>query len=168
MVQAHCNRRRLLRRGLEFHVCTINKSAHTKRLWKLIVCTSYIYIYIYVCVCVSVCVCEKVSSYFEYFKNLLYVFAIIRKPIRHYISAELPSPVALLSRQFKAIKRLCVLWDCRIHHDHTFADSSHLVKGIFLALPLISFSSVSISSFVNGVQTWRVSKDVKLIIWRTA
>ena len=27
----------------EFHVCTINKSAHTKKLWKLIVCTSYIY-----------------------------------------------------------------------------------------------------------------------------
>ena len=29
--QVHCSRRRLLRRGLEFHVCTINKSAHTKR-----------------------------------------------------------------------------------------------------------------------------------------
>ena len=28
--QVHCNRRRLLRRWLEFHVCTINKSAHTK------------------------------------------------------------------------------------------------------------------------------------------
>ena len=23
-------------RGLEFHVCTINKSAHTKKIWKLI------------------------------------------------------------------------------------------------------------------------------------
>ena len=29
--QVHCRRRRLLRRGLEFHVCTINKSAHTKK-----------------------------------------------------------------------------------------------------------------------------------------
>ena len=29
--QVHCNRRRLLRRGLEFHVCTINKSDHTKK-----------------------------------------------------------------------------------------------------------------------------------------
>ena len=29
--QLHCIRRRLLRRGLEFHVCTINKSAHTKK-----------------------------------------------------------------------------------------------------------------------------------------
>ena len=32
----HCSRRRLLRRGLEFHVCTINKSAHRKKVWKLI------------------------------------------------------------------------------------------------------------------------------------
>ena len=34
--QVHCSRRRLLRRGQEFHVCTINKSAHTKKVWKLI------------------------------------------------------------------------------------------------------------------------------------
>ena len=34
--QVHCNRRRLLRRGLEFHVRTINKSAHMKKVWKLI------------------------------------------------------------------------------------------------------------------------------------
>ena len=34
--QVHCSRRRLLWRGLEFHVCTINKSAHTKKVWKLI------------------------------------------------------------------------------------------------------------------------------------
>ena len=41
-VQVHCSWRRLLRRGLEFHVYTINKSAHTKKVWKLIVCTSYL------------------------------------------------------------------------------------------------------------------------------
>ena len=34
--QVHCRRRRLLRRGREFHMCTINKSAHTKKVWKLI------------------------------------------------------------------------------------------------------------------------------------
>ena len=34
--QVHCSRRRLLRRWLEFHVCTINKSAHTKKVWQLI------------------------------------------------------------------------------------------------------------------------------------
>ena len=27
---------KLLQRRLEFHVCTINKSAHTKKVWKLI------------------------------------------------------------------------------------------------------------------------------------
>ena len=31
-------------RELEFHVCTINKSADTKKVWKLIGCTSYIYL----------------------------------------------------------------------------------------------------------------------------
>ena len=29
--QVHCSRRRLLWKGLEFHVCIINKSAHTKK-----------------------------------------------------------------------------------------------------------------------------------------
>ena len=34
--QVHCSWRRLLRRGLKFHVCTINKSAHTKKVdWVL-------------------------------------------------------------------------------------------------------------------------------------
>ena len=35
-VQVHCSQRRLLWRGLEFHVCTINESAYTKKVWKLI------------------------------------------------------------------------------------------------------------------------------------
>ena len=34
--RVHCSRRRLLRRGLEFHVCTINKRAHTKKVLNLI------------------------------------------------------------------------------------------------------------------------------------
>ena len=34
--QVHCSRRRLLRRGLEFHVCTINKNDHTKKVFKII------------------------------------------------------------------------------------------------------------------------------------
>ena len=33
--QVHCDRRRLLRRGLEFYVCTINKSAPTKKFGNL-------------------------------------------------------------------------------------------------------------------------------------
>ena len=40
-VQVHCSWRRLLWRGLEFHVCTINKSAHTKKILKLLVCSLY-------------------------------------------------------------------------------------------------------------------------------
>ena len=54
-------RRRLLRRGLEFHVCTINKNAHTEKVWKLIEGTLYIYIYIYICVYIFVFVCVYVS-----------------------------------------------------------------------------------------------------------
>ena len=34
--EVHCSRRRLLRRGLEFHVCTINKSAHMKKSGNLL------------------------------------------------------------------------------------------------------------------------------------
>ena len=34
--QVHCSQRRLHRRGLEFHGCTINKSVHAKNVWKLI------------------------------------------------------------------------------------------------------------------------------------
>ena len=45
--QLHCSQRRLFRRGLEFHVCTINKSAHTKKFWKLIKWSSYIYSFLY-------------------------------------------------------------------------------------------------------------------------
>ena len=36
MIQVHCSWRRLLQRRLEFHVCTVNKIAHTKKVWKLI------------------------------------------------------------------------------------------------------------------------------------
>ena len=42
----HCSRRRLLRRGLEFHVCTIYKSVHTKKSGNLFN-DPRIYIYIY-------------------------------------------------------------------------------------------------------------------------
>ena len=34
--QVHSSWRRLLRSGLEFYACTINKSVHTKKVWKLI------------------------------------------------------------------------------------------------------------------------------------
>ena len=40
----HCSWRWLLRRGLEFHVCTINKSAHTKKSLE-----TYLMILLYIC-----------------------------------------------------------------------------------------------------------------------
>ena len=48
-----CSQRRLVRRGLEFHVCAINKSALTKKSGNLsyaprIYIHIYIYIYIYI------------------------------------------------------------------------------------------------------------------------
>ena len=58
----HCSRRRVLRRGLEFHVCTINKSAHTKKVWKLIVCPSYIYIYIYISLTTKFTVAQSAAA----------------------------------------------------------------------------------------------------------
>ena len=57
----HCSRTRLLRRGLAFHVYTINKSAPTKKVWKLIGWSSYhLFICTYInsinrCVCVTIC-----------------------------------------------------------------------------------------------------------------
>ena len=40
--QVHCSWRRLLGRGLEFHVCTINKSAHRKKSGNLL-CSLYLF-----------------------------------------------------------------------------------------------------------------------------
>ena len=47
-VQVHCSRRRLLRKGIKFHLCPINKSAHTKNVWKLILYTSYLFVIVYI------------------------------------------------------------------------------------------------------------------------
>ena len=45
--QVHCSRRRLLQRGLEFHVCTISKSAHTKK-GNLIGYVSQLFLFTYI------------------------------------------------------------------------------------------------------------------------
>ena len=49
--QVHCSWRRLLRKGLEFHVCTINKSAHTKKSGNL----SYVPLIVWhnPCICIN-------------------------------------------------------------------------------------------------------------------
>ena len=46
MVQVHCTWRRLFWRGLEFHVCAINKSAHTKKKSGNLLKAPRIYIFI--------------------------------------------------------------------------------------------------------------------------
>ena len=76
MVQVHCSQRRLLWRGLEFHVCTINKSAHTKKVWKLIVCTIYIYNYIFwfcwKCQMGRILVHQRIKNYETLYHEFLY------------------------------------------------------------------------------------------------
>ena len=49
--QVHCSRRRLLRRGLEFHECTINKSAHPKK--SLETCLMILVYIIRICHCMT-------------------------------------------------------------------------------------------------------------------
>ena len=83
--QVHCSRRRSLLRWLEFYVYTIIKSAHTKRVWKLIVSAPciwrlyaikptkpnqtsldmyiYIYIYIYIYNCKKNCHLAIIDSF---------------------------------------------------------------------------------------------------------
>ena len=61
-----CSRRRLLRRGLEFHVCTINKSAHSKKSANLFN-DPRIYIFIYIkCVKLATVVECGTKSTFSY------------------------------------------------------------------------------------------------------
>ena len=68
--QVHCNRRILLRRGLEFHVCTINKSTHMKKVGKLIVCTSYVSRK--TVITITVCNCDEATQpHTQTYRNLL-------------------------------------------------------------------------------------------------
>ena len=52
--QVHCSRRRLLRRKTEFHVCTINKSAHSKKSLE-----TYLMILVYTYMCGDFIVVSK-------------------------------------------------------------------------------------------------------------
>ena len=90
-------RRRLLRKGLEFHVLTINKSVHMKKVWKLIVWSLYIcvcvlslylndsfliiYIYIYT---ITDIVHTLFTNMAYYIANIyIYIYIKRRKNIRH-------------------------------------------------------------------------------------
>ena len=97
--QVHYSRGRLLQRGLEFHVCTINKSALTKKSGNLFndpricififvhVCL-YIFLDIYVVVytCVYIYVCIFVISYiYIYTFSTVYSYAHIYLHLLLYV-----------------------------------------------------------------------------------
>ena len=62
---------------VNFQESTTILNAYTKKVWKIIVCTSYIYIYIYIYmyiyVCVCVCVCVSVCVYFGSISSLIHI-----------------------------------------------------------------------------------------------
>ena len=74
----HWSRRRLLRRGLEFHMCTINKSGHTKKSGNLFNDPR---------ICIFICVCVHKTTYIYINVNVCY------KPI-------ISSLIALIGSKF--------------------------------------------------------------------
>ena len=82
--QVHCNRRRLLRRGLEFHMCTINKSANTKKVWKLIKGTSYVEKIIFFRIRIQSCWFTNLYIYILY----IYIYICIFAYINYYIFTD--------------------------------------------------------------------------------
>ena len=91
--QVHCSRRRLLRRGVEFHMCTTNKSAPTKKVWKLIVCPSYfcvyeyIYIFIYIYMSVYMYTCLHICIYVcTYLYIYIYIYICVCVCVCMYVS----------------------------------------------------------------------------------
>ena len=62
--------------GLEFHVCTINKSVHTKEVWKPILWYLYIYIYIYIYIVIHRQICFVLSELISVARQYLPVAGI--------------------------------------------------------------------------------------------
>ena len=69
------SRRRLLRRWLEFYACTINKSAHMKKVWKFIVCSLYIYAYNWRCAW-HYHYCHEKRNWWPRYKSLTKLFVV--------------------------------------------------------------------------------------------
>ena len=83
--QVHCSRWRLLRRGLEFHECTINKSAHTKKVWKTYL---MIIIYMYMVLYVHIYIYIYIDMYLfinVYIRIHIYVYKYIYVSIYEYV-----------------------------------------------------------------------------------
>ena len=59
---------------MNFQEATTILNAHSKKVRKLIVCTSYIYIYIYIYICVCVCVCEGGVCDVYIYIHVIYIY----------------------------------------------------------------------------------------------
>ena len=116
--QVHCCRRRLLRMGQEFHVCTINKSAHTKKkVWKLIEGTSYLWMSSR-SVVANVLDCDIVFSDFE-FQSHYYVHFWLMPLGKIWFSLSPPSnglnsATTLLRSFFQVAVVSILLYGCTI------------------------------------------------------
>ena len=103
----HCSWRRFIRRGLEFHVCTINRSAHTSRnLFNDPRIYIYIYIHAYIYMCVCVCFGRKRTVYASV--SFVVHYKTITQRLRKNIQKEYP--------RNKLEHKL--LWDFDIQTDH--------------------------------------------------
>ena len=102
MVHVHCSRKRLLRRGLKFHVCTINKSVHTKKVWKLIVCTSNMWLYpTFIPMCIS-CIKTIYDSVLLLIIENTYLLAVYS----NYLLVNIPT---LFSKMWEPGEQLAVV-----------------------------------------------------------
>ena len=66
--QVHCSRRRLLQRRLEFHVCTINRSGHTKKMSGNLFNDPPIYL---------MCICIYISNVYVYIYIYIYMYTYL-------------------------------------------------------------------------------------------
>ena len=82
--QEHCNRRRLLQRWLEFYVCTINKSVHTKKIWKHLMILVCIYMYVYICKYIYIYMHIYICMYI-YESMYVYMYVYICKYVCIYV-----------------------------------------------------------------------------------
>ena len=114
MVQVHCSWRRLL----EFHVFTINKSAHTKKVCKLIICYSYIYIYIYIYIL------RKVEKKFLFMKNVIKNHHSMDIFYTHFLSPVISSNIHryfnIIFHEFKVQKKVITTEMFSIHFHNKF------------------------------------------------
>ena len=139
----HCSRR-WLRSGIQFHVCTINKSASTKKIFVLLRIYIYIYIYVYMNMYMYIYICTYIYIYIYIYIHIyvsMYIYRyhtiavvyttalLLTKPLSEDYSgfrlsfrAESLSP---LTQSAPAIShdttRLCPIvdarCDCQIHAD---------------------------------------------------